>query len=90
MVYQGRSAALAPIYLLRRRLHDDRGDAVLAQDSVLDVRRFAWAPDGTVGAGLLADVLVSIEPGDEKRRLGGSITHDHVRGRRVDRVRGAL
>jgi hypothetical protein len=37
------------------------------------VRRFAWSPDGLVGAGLLADVLVSIEPGQEKRRLGDGI-----------------
>ena len=45
----------------------------LAQDPSLDVRRFAWAPDGTIGAGLLADVLVSIEEGHEKRRLGDEI-----------------
>jgi hypothetical protein len=70
MVYQGRAAALAPIYLL---LHDfTTGDdaMVLAQDPTIDVRRFAWAPDGTVGAGLLADVLVSIEIGESKRNLG--------------------
>jgi hypothetical protein len=74
MIYQGRSAALAPIYLL----HDDftTADApgVLAQDATLDVRRFAWTPDGSVGAGLLADVLVSIEFGAEKRPLGSGIS----------------
>ena len=74
MVYQGRSAALAPIYLLRRDFTIDEDPAVLAQDADLDVRRHAWSPDGTVGAGLLADVLVSIEPGKEKRRLGDGIT----------------
>ncbi|HVM25324.1 MAG TPA: hypothetical protein VM253_08000, partial [Candidatus Limnocylindrales bacterium] len=73
MVYQGRSAALAPIYLLRRDFTVEGDPAVLAQDGSLDVRRFAWAPDGTVGAGLLADVLVSIEPGTEKRRLGDGL-----------------
>jgi hypothetical protein len=45
----------------------------MAQDPSLDVRRFTWAPDGSVGAGLLADVLVSIEEGKEKRRLADGI-----------------
>lgn len=75
MVYQGRSAALAPIYLLQRdftKVEDTQ--EILAQDPALDVRRFAWAPDGSVGAGLLADVLVSVEPGKEKRRLADGIS----------------
>ena len=75
MVYQGRSAALAPIYLLRRDFTKaEDTQVVLAQDSSLDVRRITWARDGTVGAGLLADVLVSIEPGVEKRRLADGIS----------------
>jgi len=75
MVYQGRSAALAPIYLLRRNFtEDEASQQVLAQDSILDVRRFAWSRNGTVGAGLLADVLVSIEPGAEKRRLADGVS----------------
>ncbi len=75
MVYQGRSAALAPIYLLRRDFTlAQETQVILAQDSNVDVRRFTWAPDGTVGAGLLADVLVSIEPETEKRRLADGIS----------------
>jgi hypothetical protein len=74
MIYQGRNTALAPIYLMHHDFTTTDAGQVLAQDAALDVRRFAWAPDGTVGAGLLADVLVSIEPGVEKRNLGGSIT----------------
>ena len=75
MVYQGRSAALAPIYLLRRDFTKaEDTQVVLAQDSSVDVRRFTWSRDGTVGAGLLADVLVSIEPGKEKRRLADGIS----------------
>jgi WD40 repeat protein len=74
MVYQGRATALAPIYLLRRDFTLEEEPDVMAQDPTLDVRRFAWAPDGTVGASLLADVLVSIEPGEEKRPLGEGIT----------------
>jgi hypothetical protein len=73
MVYQGRAAALAPIYLLRHDFTTEEEPFTMAQDPGLDVRRFAWAPDGTVGAGLLADVLVSIEEGEDKRRLGDSI-----------------
>ncbi len=74
VIYQGRSAALAPIYLLDQDFTTADGPSVLAQDATLDVRRFAWAPNGTVGAALLADVLVSIEPGAEKRRLGEDIS----------------
>ena len=50
MVYQGRSAALAPIYLLRHDFTVEGEPEVLAQDPSLDVRRFAWSPDGTRGA----------------------------------------
>ena len=74
MVYQGRATALAPIYLLRHDFTVEEEPDTMAQDPSLDVRRFAWAPDGKVGAGLYADVLVSIEPGIEKRRLGDGIT----------------
>ena len=74
MVYQGRSAALAPIYLLRHDFTTTDEPQQLAQDPNLDVRRFAWARDGSVGAGLLADVLVSIEPGKEKRRMADGIS----------------
>ena len=89
MVYQGRSAPLAPIYLLHHDFTTSTDPTVLAQDPALDVRRMAWSPDGTVGAGLLADVLVSIEPGKEKRRLGDGIsTLTFGRGRR-GRVRRA-
>ena len=73
MIYQGRAAALAPIYLLRHDFTTEEEPVTLAQDPSLDVRRFAWARDGTIGAGLLADVLVSIEEGQEKRRLGDGI-----------------
>ena len=74
MIYQGRAAALAPIYMLLRDFTAEDEPLVLAQDPNLDIRRFAWAPDGTVGAGLYADVLVSIETGVEKRRLGDGMS----------------
>jgi hypothetical protein len=74
MIYQGRSAALAPIYLLHREFTVEGQPEVLAQDPAIDVRRFAWAPDGTVGVGLYEDVLVSVEIGIEKRRLGDGLS----------------
>jgi hypothetical protein len=73
MIYQGRSAALAPIYLLHHDFTSPDPPTVLAQDSSLDVQRFSWAPDGIAGAGLLGDVLVSLEPDADKRNLGTGI-----------------
>ena len=73
MVYQGRSTALAPIYLLHRDFTTEPEPSVLAQDPNLDLRRYGWAMSGARGAGLYADLLVSIEPGVEKRQLGDEI-----------------
>jgi hypothetical protein len=74
LVYQGRSAALAPIYLLRRDFTVEGDPEILVQDPGLDIRRFAWSKDGTVGAALLAEVLVSVEPGSERRSLGEEVS----------------
>jgi hypothetical protein len=74
MVYQGRAAPLAPIYLLHREFATEPEAEVLAQDPNLDLRRYAWAMDGTRGAGMYADLLVSIEPGVEKRQLADGVT----------------
>lgn len=73
VVYQGRSAALEPINLLRRDFAVEEVPSVLTQDPRLNVRKFAWAPDGTVGAALLADTLVTVEPGAGTRSLGEDI-----------------
>ncbi|HEX2765208.1 MAG TPA: hypothetical protein VHR55_01010 [Candidatus Limnocylindria bacterium] len=74
MVYQGRATALAPIYLLRQEFASEEEPTVLAQDPNLDVRRFAWSRDGTHGAGLYAELLVSVEPSADKRQLGDDIS----------------
>ena len=74
MLYQGRSAALAPIYLLRKDFTQDSEPDVMARDSTLDVRRFAWSPDGRRGAFLYADVLVGINPGVDTHRLTDGIS----------------
>jgi hypothetical protein len=74
MIFQGRNTALAPIYLLMDDFTTPDAALSLAQDSTLDVGRFTWAPDGTVGAGLLADVVVSIEIDQAKRHLADGIS----------------
>jgi len=74
MIYQGRSAALAPIWLLHRDFAVEGEPEVLAQDPSLDVRRFAWSPDGTRGAVLFADVLVAMDPGVDVHRLSDGIS----------------
>jgi WD40 repeat protein len=74
MVYLGRSAPLAHIFLLRHDFTVQGEPEVLAQDPDLDVRSVAWSPDGTYGAGLYADLLISIEPGAAKRRLADGIS----------------
>jgi hypothetical protein len=74
VVYQGRAAALAPIYLLRHDFTTQADPVVLAQDPNLNIQRIAWAPDGTVGAGLYADLLLAIEQGADKRNLGDGIS----------------
>jgi hypothetical protein len=74
MVYQGRSTALAPIYLLRRDFTVEGEPDVLAQDPNLDVRRFAWSPDGRRGAFLYADRLMGTNPGVESHHLSDGIS----------------
>jgi hypothetical protein len=74
MIYQGRSAALAPIYLLRRDFSVEGDPEVMARDDSLDVRRFAWSPNGSRGAFLYADVLVAIDPGVDVHRLSDGIS----------------
>jgi hypothetical protein len=74
MVYQGRSAALAPIYLLRRDFSVEGDPEVLAQDADLNVQRFAWSADGTGGAFLYADLLVGIDPGVDVHALTDGVS----------------
>ena len=70
LVYQGRAEPLAPIYLLLHDFTVEAAPVVLAQDPTLDVRRFSFSHDGTVGAALLGNSLVSVEEGVDKRPLG--------------------
>ena len=74
MIYQGRSAALEPILLLLHDFSVEADPEVIAQDPALDVRRFAWSPDGTRGAALYADVMVAIDPRVDVHRLSDGIS----------------
>ncbi len=74
MIYQGRSAALEPIWLLLRDFSVDADPEVIARDPELDVRRFAWSPDGTHGASLYAEVMVAIDPRVDVHRLSDGIS----------------
>ena len=74
MVYQGRSAPLEPIYLLRRDFTEEGDPEVLAQDANLNVQRFAWSADGTRGAFLYQDLLVGIDPGVDVHQLSDGIS----------------
>ncbi|MDP9244269.1 MAG: hypothetical protein M3O77_04210, partial [Chloroflexota bacterium] len=73
MVYLGRSAALAHIYLLQHDFTAPEAPAVLAQDPAQDVERLAWAPDGTHGAAIIAGRLVAIQKGKPTRALTDGI-----------------
>ncbi len=74
MIYQGRSAALEPIWLLLRDFSVDADPEVIARDPELDVRRFAWSPDGTHGASLYAEVMVAVDPRVDVHRLSDGIS----------------
>jgi hypothetical protein len=68
MVYLGRPSSLAPIHLLRRDFSTGEDPRVMAQaDEGID--RFAWAPDGRVGVGLISGRAVALTPGKSARRL---------------------
>ena len=62
MIYQGRSAALSRS-ISSAAISASRGSPRPARDPDLDVRRFAWTPDGTRGAFLYADRALAIDPG---------------------------
>jgi hypothetical protein len=73
LVYLGRSAPLAHIYLLRHDFTSDVAPVVLARDPAQDVERLAWSPDGTHGAAIIAGRLVAIEQGKSARGLADGI-----------------
>jgi hypothetical protein len=68
MVYLGRPSAVAPIYLLRRDFSKKKQAEVMAQADQ-GIEKFAWAPDGTVGAAVISDRAVALRPGHNPKPL---------------------
>ncbi|MEP6681079.1 MAG: hypothetical protein ABJB65_06325, partial [Chloroflexota bacterium] len=73
MIYLGRSAALAHIYLLRHDFTADVAPVVLARDPAQDVEHLSWSADGTHGAAIIAGRLITIEGSKPKRALADGI-----------------
>ncbi len=73
MVYLGRSAALAHIYLLRHDFTADVAPVVLAQDPAQDVEHLSSSADGTHGAAIIDGRLITIEGSKPKRALADGI-----------------
>jgi hypothetical protein len=73
MVYLGRPSGVEPIYLLRKDFSKDRDAQTLAQ-AEQGIERFAWSPDGRVGAAVIAGRAVALDPGQAARRLADNVT----------------
>jgi hypothetical protein len=73
MVYLGRPSAVAPVYLLRRDFSRRQDADVMAQADA-GVSAYAWSPDGRVGAAIIGERLVALEPGKGPRPLADGIS----------------
>lgn len=73
MVYLGRQTALAPIYVLRRDFSTTREPVIMAQ-SARGVSRYAWSPDGRVGAAIIEGTCVALTPGSQARTLAENVS----------------
>lgn len=73
MVYLGRPSGVAPIYLLRRDFSEAEDPQILAQ-AAQGVERFAWSPDGRVGAAVISGRAVALTPGQDARRLADNVS----------------
>jgi hypothetical protein len=68
MTYLDRATASSPIRLSRRDFSTTTAPVVLASDTK-GVSKYAWAPDGRVGAAILSGRAVAIVAGQEPRAL---------------------
>jgi hypothetical protein len=68
MVYLSRTTVSAPIYLFRRDFSVTQDAETLARADQ-GVERFAWAPDGRVGAALISGRVTALQPGHAARAL---------------------
>ncbi|HTI29115.1 MAG TPA: hypothetical protein VL687_01960 [Methylomirabilota bacterium] len=68
MTYLGRATASSPIRLSRRDFSTTADPTVLLESSS-GVGKYAWAPDGRIGAGIVAGRAIAIEAGKDARTL---------------------
>ena len=73
MLYLGRATTLAPVTLYRRDFSTTPAATDVAH-AASGIQRYAWSPDGRVGAVLVAGRLVALSPGAETRTLAEGIT----------------
>jgi hypothetical protein len=73
MLYLGRATTLAPVTLYRRDF-STKAAAIDVAHAASGIQRYAWSPDGRVGAVLVAGRLVALSPGAETRTLAEGIT----------------
>jgi hypothetical protein len=72
MTFLGRATASSPIRLMRRDFSQTVDPAVILEDPG-GVGRYAWAPDGRVGAAIIAGRAVAVEAGKELRTLADPV-----------------
>jgi hypothetical protein len=73
MAFLGRQSAAAPVYLLRRDF-STADEATVMTQAADGITRYAWAPDGTVGAAIIDSRLVSVAPGQSARSLADGVS----------------
>jgi hypothetical protein len=72
MTFLGRATASSPIRLMRRDFSQTVDPAVILEDPG-GVGRYAWAPDGRVGAAIVSGRAVAIEAGKDLRTLADPV-----------------
>jgi hypothetical protein len=73
MLYLGRQSAVAPVYLLNRDFSKKKQAEVVAQANQ-GIERYAWAPDGTVGAALISERAVALRDGKNPKLLVDNVS----------------
>ncbi len=68
MVYLSRTTVSAPVYLFRRDFSVTQEAETLARADQ-GVERFAWSPDGRIGAALISGRVTALQPGHAARAL---------------------
>ncbi len=68
LVYLSRTTVSAPIYLFRRDFSVSQEAETLARADQ-GVERFAWSPDGRIGAALISGRVTALQPGHAARAL---------------------